>query len=148
MLPLLPLDSVSIGCKLQGKQLYMRVLYLSFLVALASVASAVDANEVVRGKGETYKPLLATKVQAEALHRIEDRYTGLLEKLRKDKQSDYIVQRDSLNEKFTKEFVGAMSPIQKSTYRKFIRSLKQGYRKAHPDVDADNIFIWGGANLL
>jgi|GEM_PF-1953074 hypothetical protein len=126
----------------------MRRVFLALLTGLTCLAVATDANEVIRSKDETYKPLLATKVQADALHRIEDRYTSQLTKLRKDKPNDYLIQRDTLNEKFTKEFMLGMTPIQKSTYRKYIRSLRQGYRKAHPDVDADNIFIWGGANLL
>ena len=111
-------------------------------------ALASDPNEVLRTPEDTYKPLKATKIQADSLHKIDAKFGLLLEKLRKDKSNDYSIKRDALNDKYTHEFMGAMTPIQKSSYRKYVRSLRQSYIKAHPEVDADNIFIWGGANLL
>ena len=113
-----------------------------------SIALASDPNEVLRTADGTYKPLAATKSQAEALRKIDAKYDALLAKLRKDKPADYGIKRDSLNEKYTHDFIGAMTPIQKSNYRKYVRSLRQGYIKAHPEIDADNIFIWGAANVL
>ncbi|MDR3688545.1 MAG: hypothetical protein P4L46_04140 [Fimbriimonas sp.] len=119
------------------------VLVGSFVLALAE-----DANEVMRTTEDVYKPLHATKSVAEAMHKIDAKFGSQLTKLRHDHPADYLIKRDALNEKYTHDFMGAMSPVQKSTYRKYIRSLRQSYIKAHPDVDADNIFIWGGANLL
>lgn len=125
-----------------------RVVCLAFAVLATSITFATDPNEIMRTPEDTYKPLKATKLQADNLHKIDAKYGTLLEKLRKDKPADYSIKRDALNEKYTHDFMGAMGQIQKSTYRKYIRALRQTYIKAHPDVDADNIFIWGGANLL
>ena len=121
---------------------------LLIALILCVIAIASDPNEVLRTKEDTYKPLKTTKPKDDALHKIDDKFGADLEKLRKNKPSDYLIKRDALNEKYTKAFMAEMTPIQKSTYRKYIRSLRQTYIKAHPDVDADNIFIWGGANLL
>jgi len=122
------------------------IIFLLFLLVI--IATASDVNEVLRAKEDTYKPLKLTKLQESTLHKLDDKYGSELEKLRKSRPSDYVIKRDSLNEKYTRAFMSEMSPIQKSTYRKYIRSLRQNYRKAHPEIDADNIFIWGGANLL
>jgi hypothetical protein len=121
---------------------------LSIAICIVALAMANDPNEVSRTKEDTYKPLKATKAQTEALHKIDDKYGIMLAKLRKDNPADYTVKRDALNDKYTHDFIGALTPIQKSTYRKYVRSLRQNYIKAHPEVDADNIFIWGGANIV
>jgi len=126
----------------------LRAIAVCFAISTLATAFASDPNEVLRTREDTYKPLKATKAQADALHKLDDKYGALLDKLRKEKPADYGVKRDSLNDKYTHEFLGGMTPIQKSTYRKYVRSLRQAYIKAHPDVDADNIFIWGGANIL
>jgi hypothetical protein len=125
-----------------------RVAFLLLLGSVTALSVASDANEVLRTKEDTYKPLKATKQQADVLHKIDDKYGVMLAKLRKDKPADYTIKRDALNDKYTRDFMAAMTPIQKSTYRKYVRSLRQSYIKAHPEVDADNIFIWGGSNLL
>lgn len=124
-----------------------RAILLSILL-VTGLAAASDLNEVPRSKEDTYKLLKATGLQAEALHKIDGKYEPLLAKLRKEKPADYTVQRDALNDKYSREFMGAMTPIQKSSYRKYVRSLRQAFIKTHPDVDADNIFIWGGANII
>jgi hypothetical protein len=126
----------------------MRSLLAIATLAMFAIGLATDPNEVLRSKEDTYKPLKASKAQAEALHKIDDKFGAQLEKLRKEKPADYTIKRDALNDKYTRAFMGAMTQIQKSDYKKYIRSLRQGYIKAHPDVDADNIFIWGGSNLL
>ncbi len=125
-----------------------RVACLACAVLATSIVLAADPNEVLRTPEDTYKPLHATKNQADNLHKIDAKYGALLEKLRKDKPTDYSIKRDALNDKYTHDFMGAMTPIQKSSYRKYIRTLRQTFIKAHPELDADNIFIWGGANLL
>ncbi len=125
-----------------------RNLLIVGLIALGALAWGNDPNEVLRLKEDTFKPLKATSSELAQLHKVDEKFGGLLAKLRKQHPSDYLIKRDLLNEQYTKDFMTAMSPIQKSTYRKYIRSLRQGYIKAHPLVDADNIFIWGGANLL
>ena len=125
-----------------------RVAFIPMAFVLFCLALANDPNEVVRSREETYKQLQANKTQADLFHKIDDKYGAPLAKLRKERPSDYLIKRDAQNEKYTHDFMGAMSPVQKSTYRKYVRNLRQTYIKAHPDVDADNIFIWGGANLL
>jgi hypothetical protein len=126
----------------------LRPLCLSIAMLTLALAPATDPNEVLRTAGDTYASLKATKAQTIILHKIEDKFGSTLAKLRKENPSDYLIKRDALNDKFTREFMAAMTPIQKSAYRKVVRSLRQGFIKTHPDVDADNIFIWGGANLL
>jgi hypothetical protein len=125
-----------------------RNLLFLLLLLVASLASASDANEVLRTPADTYKQLHLAKNQVTMLEKIDGKFGTLLAKLRKEKPNDYLAKRDALNEKYTREFTGAMNIIQKSSYRKYVRSLRQAYMKAHPDVDGDNIFIWGAANLL
>lgn len=125
-----------------------RTALLTLALLVTAVVAASDPNEVLRTKEDTYKPLKATKAQTEALHKVDDKYGAQLEKLRKEKPSNYTIKRDALNDRYTRDFMGTLTPIQKSTYRKYVRTLRQSYIKAHPEVDADNIFIWGGANLL
>lgn len=123
---------------------------LPFLVVLVlnGIAVASDPNEVGRSTPEVFKLLQPTKAQAAALHKIDAKFDAQLAKLRKAGASDYSIKRDTLNDKYTHDFLGAMTPEQKSAYRKFVRTLRQTYMKAHPDVDPDNVFIWGGANIL
>lgn len=122
------------------------LLPAAFLICIT--AFGADPYEVVRSQDATYKVLKATKAEAKAFHDIDKEYGVHLAKLRKQHPTDYTFKRDSLNELYTREFMKPMTAIQKSDYRKLIRSLRQGFIKDHPLVDADNIFIWGGANLL
>ena len=119
-----------------------------FLAAQAFLSLGKDPNEVLRTREDTYKLLKGAKQQVEQLHKIDEKYGPMLAKLRKDKPTDYTVKRDAMNLKYTHDFMALMTPIQKSDYRKYIRSLRQKYMKEHPSVDGDNVFIWGGANIL
>ena len=124
-------------------------LFVVICVAMLSLSVfATDANEVVRRPKDLAKCLNATEKQAVALKAVDTKFEALLNKLRKDAPKDYTISRDTLNEQYTKQFLSKLSPIQKSNYRKFIRSLRENYIKTHPEVDADSIIIWGGANLL
>ncbi len=125
-----------------------RVVSLVLLMCTFAFALANDPNEVVRTPQGLKKVLAPTPKQTAALKSLDAKFGSLLTKLRAKSPSDYIVERDALNEKYTREFFAVLSPIQKSNYRKYIRALRQGYIKDHPEVDADNIFIWGGANLV
>jgi hypothetical protein len=118
------------------------------LACLFSVALASDPNEVVRPPSALAKTISPTGKQVTLLKALDSKFGGQLAKLRAKQSADYTVLRDALNEKYTREIVAALTPVQKSSYRKFIRSLRQSYIKSHPEVDADGIFIWGGANLV
>ena len=125
-----------------------RVVSLALLVFTFPFAWANDPNEVVRSPEVLKKVLSPNTKQVSALKVVDAKFGGLLTKLRAKSPSDYVIQRDALNEKYTRQFMAVLSPIQKSNYKKLIRSLRQGYIEDHPEVDADNNFIWGGANLL
>ncbi len=126
----------------------LRAASLAIALMGSTLVLASDPNEVLRSREDTYKPLHALKAQLDKLHKLDDKYGKYLEKLRISKPKDYLIQRDGLNELYTREFTGCLDLKQRSTYRKYIRSLREKYIKSHPEVDADNIFIWGGANIV
>ncbi len=117
-----------------------------FLVAIG--AAQLDSNEVDRTIAQTYKLLKVNRTEAQVLGRVEAVYRSQLAELHRKRPSDYLVKRDTLNSKYTHDFLAKLTPDQKSIYRKYIRSLRQAYIKAHKDVDPDNIYIWGGADIL
>ncbi len=148
---------VCFGCECLGFSKPLRVclgmlrgFFFGLVLVGFSLAAASDLNEVLRTREGTYGPLGASKVQTARLVKIDEGYGKLLAKLRKEKPAEYLVKRDALNEKYTKErSVGAFeSECSKASVQKYVRGLRQGFMKSHPDVDGDNVFIWGGANLL
>ena len=125
-----------------------RKVLLLIAVGLSVNALATDVNEIIRPIDTTIKSIKALKPQATKLQKVNKDYSMPLAKLQSEKPSGYTLKRDELNEKYTHALTELLTPLQKSSYRKMIRSIRQEFIRSHPEIDADNIFIWGGANIL
>jgi len=55
---------------------------------------------------------------------------------------------DSLNRKYTKAILAAMTDDQKLTYLKAVYAEVKDFLQEHPEISADEVFVWGGAYAI